>query len=42
MIAETLKKSIMKGEFLLTEKVADLPESRTQAPLDLHAREEVE
>jgi uncharacterized protein (DUF39 family) len=42
LIAETLKKSIMKGEFLLTEKVADLPESRIQAPLDLHAREEVE
>ncbi|HVO78328.1 MAG TPA: homocysteine biosynthesis protein [Methanomassiliicoccales archaeon] len=42
LIAETLKKSIMKGEFLLTEKVADLPGERVQAPLDLHAREEVE
>ncbi|HXZ24036.1 MAG TPA: homocysteine biosynthesis protein [Methanomassiliicoccales archaeon] len=41
-IAEALKKQLIKGEFLLTEKVADLPEQKVQLPLDLHSREEVE
>jgi uncharacterized protein (DUF39 family) len=42
LIAETLKKDIIKGEFCLTEKVASLPEERAQLPLDLHTKEEVE
>lgn len=41
LIAETLKRSIQQGEFLLTEKVASLPEDQTQKNLDLHSREEV-
>ncbi|MDD1756199.1 MAG: homocysteine biosynthesis protein [Methanomassiliicoccales archaeon] len=40
-IAETLKRSVQKGEFLLTEPVARLPEERAMGPLDLHSREEV-
>lgn len=40
-IAETLKKQIIKGEFLLTRPVAPLPDERAQKPLDLHSREEV-
>ena len=40
-VAETLKRSIQEGEFLLTEKVASLPEERTQRTLDLHSRDEV-
>jgi uncharacterized protein (DUF39 family) len=42
LIAEMLKKEIIKGEFCLTEKVASLPEERAQLPLDLHTKEEVE
>jgi uncharacterized protein (DUF39 family) len=40
-IAETLKKSVREGTFLLTEPVARLPEERSMNPLDLHSREEV-
>jgi L-aspartate semialdehyde sulfurtransferase len=40
-IAETLKKSVREGAFLLTEPVARLPEERSINPLDLHSREEV-
>jgi uncharacterized protein (DUF39 family) len=40
-VAEALKASIQKGEFLLTEKVASLPEERSMGALDLHSREEV-
>ena len=40
-IAETLKKQIAKGEFLLTQAVAQLPEERVQGPLDVHSQDEV-
>ena len=40
-IAETLKKQIEKGEFLLTQAVAGLPEERVQGPLDIHNQDEV-
>jgi uncharacterized protein (DUF39 family) len=40
-VAETLKKQIAKGEFLLTQAVARLPEERVQKPLDVHNQEEV-
>ncbi len=40
-IAETLKKQITKGEFLLTQAVAGLPEERVQGPLEIHSQEEV-
>jgi len=40
-IAETLKRQMLKGEFLLTRPVAMLPAERAQMPLDLHSREEV-
>ena len=40
-IAETLKRSLEKGEFLLTQPVARLPAEREQKALDLHSREEV-
>jgi uncharacterized protein (DUF39 family) len=40
-IAEMLKKQIMKGEFLLTQAVAGLPEERVQGPLDIHSQDEV-
>ncbi|MEM0448240.1 MAG: homocysteine biosynthesis protein [Methanomassiliicoccales archaeon] len=40
-IAETLKDWIQKGEFLLTEKVASLPEERSMRRLDMRSREEV-
>jgi uncharacterized protein (DUF39 family) len=40
-IAETLKKQIAKGEFLLTQAVAQLPEERVQEPLDIHSQDEV-
>ncbi len=41
LIAETLKKQIAKGEFLLTQAVAQLPEERVQGPLDIHGQDEV-
>jgi uncharacterized protein (DUF39 family) len=41
LIAETLKKQVQKGEFLLTQPVARLPEERSMGPLELHSREEV-
>ncbi|MDD1743909.1 MAG: homocysteine biosynthesis protein, partial [Methanomassiliicoccales archaeon] len=40
-VAEALKKQIMKGEFLLTQAVARLPEERIQVPLDVHSQDEV-
>ena len=40
-VAEALKKQIMKGEFILTQAVAGLPEERIQAPLDVHSQDEV-
>lgn len=40
-VAEALRDSIQKGEFLLTEKVASLPEERSMGTLDLRSREEV-
>jgi uncharacterized protein (DUF39 family) len=40
-IAETLKKQITKGEFLLTQAVARLPDERVQWPLDVHSQNEV-
>ncbi len=41
VIAETLKRSVQEGSFLLTEPVAKLPEERSMGTLDLHSREEV-
>ena len=40
-VAETLKKQIANGEFLLTQAVVGLPEERIQKPLDIHSQEEV-
>ena len=40
-VAETLKNQIAKGEFLLTQAVAGLPEERIQGPLDVHSQDEV-
>ncbi len=40
-VAETLKKQIAQGEFLLTQAVAGLPEERVQCPLDVRSQEEV-
>ncbi len=40
-VAETLKKQIAKGEFLLTQAVAGMPEERIQGPLDVHSQDEV-
>jgi uncharacterized protein (DUF39 family) len=40
-VAETLKNQIAKGEFLLTQAVAGLPEERVQGPLDVHSQDEV-
>ena len=37
-VAETLKKQIAKGEFLLTQAVAPLPEGEGQGPLDVIAK----
>jgi len=40
-IAEILKQSVQKGDFLLTEPIKRLPEDRTFNPLEIVSKEEV-